>query len=248
MSGLLGSIFGTLGNLFGNFFLFGVMNHRIILLLHLMVLVIMTWSMNEVSDDTSDSSSEYDTADKGENDGNEEDSTITFRLIEDPVPKRLIEASRVGNNSLCRDYVANIPEKYPHRRDPLLMFEDIEKQISEIYNAEIQRLGGIKTKIVLIAHMINNPDENEEKEADIAFPSEIIGITWQDRIDEYISQQYHLLLDRIEEMEQNAHSGWIYMNMERKYISKLVHTNHCEVVLILRFLSPGLIHNLALLT
>ncbi|CAB5359757.1 hypothetical protein RhiirA5_381638 [Rhizophagus irregularis] len=210
MSSLLGSIFGTLINLFGNF--------------------LPSWGRDQASDDIhpvlhdlpvnvhpinedhedSGSSSEYDTADEGENTTNEEDSTLTFQLIEDPVPKRIVEASRVGNNGLCRDYVASIPEKYPFRRDPLLMFEDNEDAISKIYKAELQRLGGIKTKIVHIAHMINNPNMNEEKEQDIAFPSDIIEITHRDHIDVFISQQYHLILDRIDEMERNAHSGWIY--------------------------------------
>ncbi|CAB4378314.1 unnamed protein product [Rhizophagus irregularis] len=143
---------------------------------------------------------------------------MQFRLIEDPAPKRLIEASRAGSNGLCRDYVANIPEKYPFRRDPLLMFEDNEEAISKIYKAELHRLGGIKTKIVHIAHMINNPDEDGEKEEDIAFPSDIIEITRQDHIDVFISQQYHLILDRIEEMEQNAHSGWIYDYGKKVYL------------------------------
>ncbi|RGB38846.1 hypothetical protein C1646_755162 [Rhizophagus diaphanus] len=203
MSSLLGSIFGTLGSLFGNF--------------------LPSWNRdqpseshddtsdnnedNETSDDISDSSSEYDTADEGENESNEEDLTMIFRLIDNPAPKRLIEAGRVGNNGLCRDYVASIPENYPFIRDPLLMFEDNEKQISEIYSAELQRLGGIKTKIVHIAHMT---DTSYTKEEDIAFPSEIIAITRQDRIEEYIAQQYHTILDRIDEMERNAHSGWIY--------------------------------------
>ncbi|UZO08243.1 uncharacterized protein OCT59_028501 [Rhizophagus irregularis] len=85
---------------------------------------------------------------------------MIFRLIDDPAPKRLIEASRVGNNSLCRDYVANIPENYPFRRDPLLMFEDNEKPISEIYSTELARLGGIKTKIVHIAHPYEKKSSN----------------------------------------------------------------------------------------
>ncbi|UZO08242.1 uncharacterized protein OCT59_028500 [Rhizophagus irregularis] len=53
-------------------------------------------------------------------------------------------------------------------------------------------------------------DTSYTKEEDIAFPSEIISITRQDRIEEYIAQQYHTILDRIDEMERNAHSGWIY--------------------------------------
>ncbi|GES83642.1 hypothetical protein RCL_jg19917.t1 [Rhizophagus clarus] len=93
---------------------------------------------NNVDYEESDSSSEYDTADEGENENNEEDSTMIFRLIDDPTPKKLIKAGRVGNNGLCRDYVASIPENYPFRHDFLLMFEDNEKQISEIYSAELQ--------------------------------------------------------------------------------------------------------------
>ena len=45
---------------------------------------------------------------------------------------------------------------------------------------------------------------------DIAFPSEILDIIRQDRIDQTISRQYHEILDKIDEMKQNQHSGWIY--------------------------------------
>ncbi|CAB4411782.1 unnamed protein product [Rhizophagus irregularis] len=193
MSSLLGSIFGTLRNLFGNF--------------------LPSWgSSNLLSDNItpplhdnmpdndyqgsegSETSSEYDTADEEEDETNQEDSIMQFRLIEDPAPKRLIEVSRAGSNGLYRDYVANIPEKYPFRRDPLLMFEDNEEAISKIYKVELHRLGGIKTKIVHIAHMINNPDEDGKKKEDIAFPN------------------------RIKEIEQNAHSGWIYDYGKKVYL------------------------------
>ena len=42
---------------------------------------------------------------------------------------------------------------------------------------------------------------------DIAFPSEILDIIRQDRI---VSRQYNEILDKIDEMERNRHSGWIY--------------------------------------
>ncbi|PKK58047.1 hypothetical protein RhiirC2_796946 [Rhizophagus irregularis] len=157
MSSLLGSIFGKLTNFFG-YYLPSLGND----------LVLDDISLDSHDDppdngnhednanyEESDAPNEYDTADEGENDSNEEDSAITFRLIADPAPKRLIEA-------------------------------DIEKQISEIYNVKLHRLGGIKTKIVHITHMINNPNTYIVKEEDIAVPNKI---------------------DRI---EQNVYSGWTY--------------------------------------
>ncbi|CAB5380628.1 unnamed protein product [Rhizophagus irregularis] len=166
MSSLLESIFGTLGNLFGNF--------------------LPSWGSDSLSDNItpspydnmpdndyqgsegSETSSEYDTADKGEDETNQEDSTMQFRLIEDPASKRLIEEVEQG-------------------------IMDNEEAISKIYKAKLHRLDGIKTKIMHIAHMINNPDEDGEKEEDIAFPSDIIEITRQDHIDVFISHAYQPL-------------------------------------------------------
>ncbi|GET02223.1 hypothetical protein GLOIN_2v1765053 [Rhizophagus clarus] len=45
---------------------------------------------------------------------------------------------------------------------------------------------------------------------DIAFPSEILDIIRQDRINQTVSRQYNEILDKIDEMKQNQHSGWIY--------------------------------------
>lgn len=95
MSSLLGSIFSKLDNIFGNF--------------------LPSWGSDSLSDNItppphdnvpdndyqgsegSETSSEYDTADEGEDETNQEDSTMQFRLIEDPASKRLIEASRAGS-------------------------------------------------------------------------------------------------------------------------------------------------------
>ena len=141
----------------------------------------------EESDDTDELSDFPDES------NNEEDLSFIFKLIADPAPKRIIEANRVsGNNNhnndagLCRDYVAKVPLNYSKRKDPLSMFEDIVDKISEVYKEELLRLGGIKSKIVLIAHMIAGVGE-EEKEADIAFPSEILDLIRLDRIDSVIS-------------------------------------------------------------
>ena len=51
------------------------------------------------------------------------------------------------------DYLTIIPETYLYQEDSLAMFEDVKNQINDIYRRELARLGGIKTKIVLIAHM-----------------------------------------------------------------------------------------------
>ncbi|PKY40737.1 hypothetical protein RhiirA4_495693 [Rhizophagus irregularis] len=51
---------------------------------------------------------------------------------------------------------------------------------------------------------------NPRIDQDIAFPSEILDIIRQDRIDQTVSRQYHEILDKIDEMERNQHSGWTY--------------------------------------
>ena len=115
---------------------------------------------------------------------------------------------------MCVDYLAIIPENYPYREDPLATFEDIEDQISDVYRRELARLGGVKTKIVLIAHMYRFVQvgrfHNRRIDEDIAFPSEILDIVRQDRIDQTVSRQYGEILDKIDEMKQNQNSGWIY--------------------------------------
>ncbi|CAB5389858.1 unnamed protein product [Rhizophagus irregularis] len=94
------------------------------------------------------------------------------------------------------------------------MFEDIADQISDVYRRELVRLEGIKTKIVLIAHMYRfvpvGRFHNPRIDQDIAFPSEILDTIRQDRIDQTVSRQYHEILDKIDEMERNQHSGWTY--------------------------------------
>ncbi|GES90955.1 hypothetical protein GLOIN_2v1765053 [Rhizophagus clarus] len=93
------------------------------------------------------------------------------------------------------------------------MFEDVEDQISDVYRRELARLGGVKTKIVLIAHMyqfVQGGRFAHRIDQDIAFPSEILDIIRQDRINQTVSRQYNEILDKIDEMKQNQHSGWIY--------------------------------------
>src|ERR1041385_4657037 len=115
MSGLLGSITGALGRLFGNF-----------------------WGdptppelpkpseppvPEEEPEVESDGESEYETADEGdvssesesESESEAEEEKIIFRRIEDPAPKRLVETKRISDQGLCVDYLANIPETYPYR-------------------------------------------------------------------------------------------------------------------------------------
>ncbi|CAB4391455.1 unnamed protein product [Rhizophagus irregularis] len=89
-----------------------------------------------------------------------------------------------SENDLCVDHLVIIPETYQYREDPLAMFEDIEDQIRRFHNPRIDQ--------------------------DIAFPSEILDTICQDRIDQTVSRQYHEILDKIDEMERNQHSGWIY--------------------------------------
>jgi hypothetical protein len=48
------------------------------------------------------------------------------------------------------------------------------------------------------------------EDADIAFPSEILDIIRQDRIDQTVSRQYNEILDKIDEMKQTPGSGWLY--------------------------------------
>src|SRR3990170_2441750 len=170
----------------------------------------------------SDGESDYETADEGDTSDsesesesdNESEDKIIFRRIEDPAPKRLVETRRISDQGLCVDHLAIIPETYPYREDPLATFEDVEDQISDVYRKELARLEGIKVKIVLIAHMYRfiavgrfNVRRIDE---DIAFPSEILDIIRQDRIDQTVSRQYNEILDKIDEMKQNRDSGWIY--------------------------------------
>ncbi|GBB93242.1 hypothetical protein RclHR1_21380002 [Rhizophagus clarus] len=219
MSGLLGSITGTIGRLFGN--------------------LLPSWGdpapvppetaeppePEEEPEPESDGESDYETADEGDvssesesesesdNESEAERRKIIFRRIEDPAPKRLVETRRISDQGLCVDYLANIPETYPYREDPLAMFEDVEDQISDVYRRELARLGGVKTKIVLIAHMyrfVQGGRFAHRIDQDIAFPSEILDIIRQDRINQTVSRQYNEILDKIDEMKQNQHSGWIY--------------------------------------
>src|SRR2546430_288746 len=158
MSGLLGSITGALGRIFGNF--------------------LPSWGdpapvppetieppePEEEPEAEWEGDSDYETADEGDtsdsksesesdNESEPEEDKIIFRRIEDPAPKRIVETRRISDQGLCVDHLAIIPETYPYREDPLAMFEDVEDQISDVYRKELVRLGGIKTKIVLIAHM-----------------------------------------------------------------------------------------------
>ncbi|GES94140.1 hypothetical protein GLOIN_2v1765053 [Rhizophagus clarus] len=219
MSGLLGSITGTIGRLFGN--------------------LLPSWGdpapvppetaeppePEKEPEPESDGESDYETADEGDvssesesesesdNESEAEEEKIIFRRIEDPAPKRLVETRRIFDQGLCVDYLANIPETYPYREDPLAMFEDVEDQISDVYRRKLARLGGVKTKIVLIAHMyrfIQGGRFAHRIDQDIAFPSEILDIIRQDRINQTVSRQYNEILDKIDEMKQNQHSGWIY--------------------------------------
>src|SRR3990170_1998636 len=226
MSGLLGSITGALGSLFGK--------------------ILPSWGdptpqppepevepeptelpePEEEPEVESDGESDYETADEGDTSDSEsesesdnesepeEDDKIIFRRIEDPAPKRLVETRRISDQGLCVDHLAIILETYPYREDLLIMFEDVEDQISDVYKRELARLGGIKVKIVLIAHMYRfiavgrfNVRRIDE---DIAFPSEILDIIRQDRIEVTVSRQYSEILDKIDEMKHNQHSGWIY--------------------------------------
>ncbi|GBC06997.1 hypothetical protein RclHR1_00720006 [Rhizophagus clarus] len=198
MSRLLGSITGTIGQLFGN--------------------LLSSWGgpalvppelpepfespvPEEEPEADSEGDNDYETADEGDtsdsesetdNESEPEKDKILFRRIENPAPKR--------NLSI--------------REDPLAMFEDIEDQISDVYRRELARLGGIKTKIVLIAHMYRFVSvgrfHNYRIDQDIPFPSEILDIICQDRIDQTISRQYYEILDKIDEMNCNQHSGWAY--------------------------------------
>ncbi|GES97148.1 hypothetical protein GLOIN_2v1765053 [Rhizophagus clarus] len=106
---------------------------------------------------------------------------------EDSAPKRIVETRRISNQSLCVDHLTIIPETYQYQEDLLAMFEDIKDQISDVYRRELAHLGGIKVKIVLIAHMYRF-----------------------DQIDQTVLRQYNKILDKINEMNQNQNSGWIY--------------------------------------
>ena len=77
------------------------------------------------------------------------------------------------------------------RKDSLATFEDIKDQISDVNRRELARLGGIKMKIVFIdfiAHMYRfvtvGRNHNYRIDQDITFPSEILDIICQDRIDQ----------------------------------------------------------------
>ncbi|CAG8448550.1 15883_t:CDS:2 [Dentiscutata heterogama] len=102
----------------------------------------------KTTDNTSNSESESDNRFKSE-----KEDKIIFRRIEDPALKRLVETRRISDQGLYIDHLAIISETYPYQEDSLAMFEDIEDQISDIYRKKLAQLGGIKIKIVLIAHM-----------------------------------------------------------------------------------------------
>ncbi|GES93422.1 hypothetical protein GLOIN_2v1765053 [Rhizophagus clarus] len=136
----------------------------------------------------------YDTTDEGDtiseedfdNESRPEDPKKIFRRIEDPTLKRLVENRKISDQGLCAGHLAFISENYPHR---LATFEDIEDQINDVYKRELSRLGGIKTKIVLIAHMYLFVQQGRFRiYQDIAFPSEILDITRQNRIDKMVSR------------------------------------------------------------
>ena len=177
MSGILSSITSALGRLFGNFWGDPTPPE-------------LPEPPEEEPEVESDGESDYETADKGdmtseedsESDNEsepEEDNKIIFRRIEDPALKRLVETRRISDQGLCVDYLAIIPETYPYQEDPLITFEDVEDQISDVYRRELARLGGVKTKIVLIAHMyrfVQGERFVHRIDQDIAFPSEILDI------------------------------------------------------------------------
>ena len=216
MSEILGSITGALGRLFRSFWgdLMSFESPKSFKLPE----------PEEGSKAEPEGESDYETADEGEEEAEsdsetdnetepKEENKIIFRKIEDLAPKRLVETRRISDQSLCVDYLAIIPENYSYREDPLATFEDIEDQISDVYRRELARLGGVKTKIVLIAHMyriVQVGRFGQRIDQDIAFPSEILDIIRQDRIDQTVSRQYNEILDKIDEMKHSQHSGWIY--------------------------------------
>ncbi|CAG8478362.1 12106_t:CDS:10, partial [Racocetra fulgida] len=141
--------------------------------------------------------SDYETAAEGDKSDSESDNEskpeeknkIIFRRIEDPAPKRLVETRRISDQGLCIDLLANISENYSYREDPLATFKDF----------------------VTVGRF-----HNHRLDQDIAFPSEILDIIRQDRIDQTVSQQYHEILDKIDEMKHNQYSDWTY-----KYSKKI---------------------------
>ena len=112
MSGLLSSITGALGRLFGNFW-GGPTPPE---------LPEPSKPPEEEPEVESDGESEYETTDEGdvssesesESESEAEEEKIIFRRIEDPVPKRLVKTRRISDQGLCVDYLANIPETYPY--------------------------------------------------------------------------------------------------------------------------------------
>ncbi|CAG8805025.1 24720_t:CDS:2, partial [Dentiscutata erythropus] len=97
----------------------------------------------------------------------------------DPTPPELPEPSELPEPE----------EGIEDPEDPLATFENVEDQISDVYRRELAQLGGIKIKIVLIAHMYQIAQGGHfghRIDQDIAFPSEILDII------------------------PNQHSGWIY--------------------------------------
>src|SRR5688572_28168159 len=150
MSGLLGSITGALGRLFS-------WGDPLPVPPELPEPPVPEEGPEEESEE---GESDYETADEGDSESesdnkseHEQEEKIEFRRIEDPAPKRIVETRRISDQGLCVDHLALIPETYPYREDPLATFEDVEDQISDNYRRELARLGGVKTKIVLIAHM-----------------------------------------------------------------------------------------------
>ncbi|CAG8651730.1 11743_t:CDS:2, partial [Racocetra persica] len=93
---------------------------------------------------------------------------------EDPAPKRLVETRRISDQDLCINHLAIIPETYLYQEDPLVMFENVEDQISDVYRRKLAQLEG--------GHFGHRIDQ------DIAFPSKILDIIRQDRIDQTVSR------------------------------------------------------------
>lgn len=117
---------------------------------------------------------------------------IVFRRIEDPAPKRIVETRKISDPIILLLFQKIIPI------EKIATFKDIKNQISEVYRRELARLRGIKTKIVLIAHMyrfVGDFCTRHQIDQDIAFPSEILDIICQDRIEQIVSCQYHEILD-----------------------------------------------------
>src|SRR4051812_28196144 len=123
MSGLLSSITGALGRLFGN--LWGEPAP-------IQLELTEPPEPEEEPEPDSDGESDYSTTDEGEsadtesesdNESESEEEKIIFRRIDDPNPKRIVETRRISDQGLCVDYLAIISETYPYREDPLITFE-----------------------------------------------------------------------------------------------------------------------------